>query len=138
MFVVLAGQGSRYSNSDAIPCLKFFSAHFQECPSRCGKPMMGPAIGLEHFIKSSSVNSTSKRKISSDDDEVKILDESIFTWKEPEAGTSSSTSSNFKSSCPLCDRVFECFPELEAHANACDGQSAGQSRDVNRWNKYII
>ena len=27
-----------------------FNCNFQECPSRCGQPMLGPAIGLEHFV----------------------------------------------------------------------------------------
>ena len=73
-------------------------------------------------------SSTSNRK-SSEDDEVEILNESINS-KQPEAGTSSSTSSNFKGSCPLCGLVFECLFELETHANACDGQSAGQVKEV--------
>jgi len=58
--------------------------------------------------------------------------ESIITRKEPEAGTSSSISSNFKGSCPLCDRVFECLPELEAHVNVCEGQSGGQVKAAGK------
>ena len=64
---------------------------------------------------------------SSEDDEVKILNESIVVIYrgEPEAGTSSSTSSTFVGTCPLCGSValcglFECLLKLETHAYTCD------------------
>jgi len=86
-------------------------------------------------ISLSSRSSTANRK-SSEDDEVEILNESISSKKEPEAGTSSSTSSNFKGSCPLCSLVFECLVKLETHANTCDGQSADQDDNKSTWSKY--
>ena len=85
-----------------------------------------PGINIS-LVTSPSVSSTTNRK-SSEDDEVKILSQSINIKTEQEAGTSSSTSSNFKGACPLCNLVFERLHALETHANACEGQSADQVR----------
>ena len=82
-----------------------------------------PGLNIS-LVKSPSVNlSTSRKK--SEDDEVQILSsESINQKRESEAGTSLSTSSNFRGSCPLCSRVFECHILLETHASSCDGHPA--------------
>jgi len=99
-------------------------------------PVLPAGIKIS-LVTSPSVSSTTNRK-SSEDDEVKILSQSINSKTEQEAGTSSSTSSNFKGSCPLCNLVFERLHELETHANACEGQSADLPQDDNtsKWQKF--
>ena len=84
--------------------------------------LSGISISL---VQSPSVSSTTNRK-RSEEDEVEILNESIKGKRNTEAGTSSSTSSNFRGSCPLCNLVFEDSVLLETHASTCDGQSVNQ------------
>ena len=54
LFAELAGKGFRYFNNPTYlkwqHLVVFKDKNFQECPSRCGQPIMGPAIGLEHFV----------------------------------------------------------------------------------------
>merc|ERR1712192_162516 len=82
-----------------------------------------------------STSTSTSRKISQDD-EVEILNESINRKRETEAGTCSSTSSNFKGSCPLCNLVFENSLLLETHASTCDGQSPDQLQKRSKWDKF--
>ena len=84
---------------------------------------MYPGLSIR-LVRSQSVTPSPSRK-KSEDDEVQILNgESTNSKKEPEAGTSSSTSNNFKGSCPLCGSVFESHLRLETHASSCNGHPA--------------
>ena len=81
--------------------------------------VVGNILHLPGGITASLVRSRKK----SEEEEVQIVNQ-VNPKKEAEAGTS--TSSNFRGSCPLCSKEFGNHLELETHASSCEGESASQ------------